>query len=802
MSDRNHIVAQLGPTNTGKTHRAIERMLELRSGVMGLPLRLLAREVYDRVRARAGDDAVALITGEERIVPRGARYWICTVESMPVHKDVDFVAVDEIQLATHPKRGHVFTDRLLNARGREETWFLGSDTMRDIVRAVAPTAEIVTRARMSQLRYEDPKSVAGLPGRTALVAFSMAHVYELADQVRARHGGAAVVLGALSPRARNAQVELFQSGDVSHLVATDAIGMGLNLDIQHVFFGTVSKFDGRSVRRLYPGELGQVAGRAGRFRKDGQFGLTREAMRRGALPVRVIEAIETQRFEPVRRVFFRNNHLDFESPAALRASLRRKAPYPFMRGSGELADERALDMLLRQQDIYASVVHSPDRLQLLWEVCCVPDYRQAAQGAHLRLLAQLFRQLVGKAERIDAGWVQGRMRNLAQFQGGLDVMMQRVAFNRTWAYIAHRRDWVTQSDRLREDVLALEEQLSSALHERLTQHFVEERTQVRVERPVPHDVALEGDIVITRTVPLGAMRNLSFVGTPEAAVWFGSGMVRRHGRRACLTEAASRAEAFVEADDADITISEDLQIVWEGHGLARLVAGKTPDRPELRLLPLDLLDEKLRARVRARALGWLRGRRDALLGGLEQADVTGALRGIVYLTTTGLGVVPRREAQDLVASLTPAERKRLGKLNIRVGVKWVFARDLLGARGQLFRAAALAVALGQRELPTLPEAAVAPRTSWSSDFSKAYGYPRYGTRCIRVDLVERVAGVLRKSVPKSGVGPLPRDPMNWLGCSPDEWEGIVRAMGYDVSERGVSRRRGRRRGAKKKKGHA
>ena len=366
--------------------------------------------------------------------------------------------------------------------------------------------------------------------------------------------------------------------------------------------------------------------------------------------------------------------------------------------------------------------------------------------------------------------------------------MQRVAFNRTWAYLAHRRDWVTDADNLRAQVLDLEERLSTALHDRLTEHFVEERTQVRVARPVPLDVALEGDLVVTRTVALGMIRDLSFVGTPTAAVWFGSGVVRRQGRGACIPEAAARAQRLAQAPAADIAIGDDLRLRWEEQAMARLVRGPSVDRPALRLLPLDLLDEKDRETVRARAAQWLSDERARWLAGFDPDDVRGPLRGLLYLVSSQLGVVPRKEAESLVRALTAADRKRLATLDVRLGAKAVYARGLLKPAAQPFRAAALAVWLGESERPALPDAAVAPRASWSPEFARRLGYPRYGTRCVRVDLVERIAAHLRKVVPARGVVPLPTEPMQWLGCSAQEWDGVVAALGYEVGPGGVSRR--------------
>ena len=441
LDGRSRIKALLGPTNTGKTHRAIERMLHYNSGMIGLPLRLLAREIYDRVVARVGEEKVALVTGEERIVPASARYFCCTVESMPVSRHVAFLAVDEIQLATHRDRGHVFTDRLLNARGVKETWFLGSDTMIPVVERLVPTAEIQTFPRLSELRYAGVSRLTSLRPRSAVVAFSAAHVYELAERLRATRGGTAVVLGALSPRARNAQVAMYQSGEVRYLVSTDAIGMGLNLDIHHLALGAIEKFDGRQHRPLTPAELGQIAGRAGRFRRDGTFGVTaRCATKTGGMDPHTIEAIEAQRFEPVRRVYYRSSALDFSSGEALLDSLAVPPRTRLLMLKLDGVDHDTLRRLLQDPDIQARTRREDD-LELLWEVCRVPDFRGTLAESHLALVRQLFLQLHERGA-LEEGWVERRLERLDRVDGGLEELMTRIAFTRTWAYVSNREDWL------------------------------------------------------------------------------------------------------------------------------------------------------------------------------------------------------------------------------------------------------------------------------------------------------------------------------------------------------------------------
>ena len=466
--------ALLGPTNTGKTHHAIERMLEHASGMIGLPLRLLAREVYDRISARVGESRVALVTGEEQRIPRRPSYWVATVEAMPVEREVDFLAVDEIQLAAHAQRGHVFTSRLLSARGRLETWFLGADTMRDALRELVPTARHVEHPRLSRLSYAGATPLARLPPRSAVVAFSMPHVYELAERLRKRRGGAAVVLGALSPRTRNAQVAMFQAGEVDCLVATDAIGMGLNLDVEHVAFAATRKFDGRDVRDVDDAELGQIAGRAGRWINDGTFG----ALTPLELPAGAVHAIETHSFPRVRRVQWRSDDLDFSSIAALRASLAEPPVRGLFRHAAGAEDAACLAHLAGREEVAARAGRA-DGVRLLWDVCTVPDFRKLMLEVHVDFLEQLFIELADRG-RLRDEWLERHVRDLERgVASDVEELVARIAAVRTWTYVANRSTWLETPEAWQERTRALEDRLSDALHERLVLRFVDARKPAR-----------------------------------------------------------------------------------------------------------------------------------------------------------------------------------------------------------------------------------------------------------------------------------------------------------------------------------
>ena len=475
---RGRITAVLGPTNTGKTYLAIERMLGHASGMMGFPLRLLARENYERVVRSKGRHQVALVTGEEKIVPRGARYFLCTVESMPVDRPVEFLAVDEVQLCADPERGHIFTDRLLHARGMAETMFLGADTVRRLLKALVPEAELVSRPRFSTLSYAGPRKLTRLPPRSAVVAFSASEVYATAEQMRRNRGGTAVVLGALSPRTRNAQVGMFEAGEVDYLVATDAIGMGLNLDLDHVAFARLRKFDGRTPRPLTATEVAQIAGRAGRHMSDGTFGTTGGL---GDIEPEIVEAVEAHRFDPVRALNWRSRELDFRDPRLLLKSLEQPPPAPELTRGREADDVRALAALVQDPEILG-LAGNPGAVRLLWEVCQIPDFRKILSDEHARLLGRIYRHLMRGEGRLPQDWVARQLSSIDRVDGDIEALMGRIAAVRTWTYIAHRADWLADPGHWQERARAIEDRLSDALHQGLTERFVDRRAAALVRR--------------------------------------------------------------------------------------------------------------------------------------------------------------------------------------------------------------------------------------------------------------------------------------------------------------------------------
>ncbi|TPV96944.1 MAG: helicase [Myxococcales bacterium FL481] len=736
---RDGVSALLGPTNTGKTHRAVERMLDYDTGMLGVPLRLLARELYERISARIGEARVGLLTGEEKRLPVTARYFVCTTESMPLDRDVDFVAVDEIQLASHRQRGHIFTSRLLYARGRCETWFLGSTSAEPIVRELVPTAKIVDHPRFSVLRDAGQCSLGRLAPRSAVVAFSAAEVYRLAERVRQRHGGVAVVLGALSPRTRNAQVDLYQSGEVRHIVATDAIGMGLNMEIDHVAFAGLRKFDGTGDRLLHPAELAQIAGRAGRYRNDGSFGTLAPQPR---LEPAVARAIEEHRFRPLSQVQWRNEDLDFRSVERLAVSLRRPPPRRCLVLPDNADDEQALRWLSARASVRARCNH-PDDVELLWELCQVPDYQKLLVDHHVELLEELFVQLTESTGRLADDWLAEQLRPLDDTSGGIDRLMARLGFVRTWTFITHRRNWVRDPPGWQARTRELEDRLSDALHEALIRRFVAttatrtdgaSKTPARA-RPEP---SLRGD---AWHQPLAALAELSpAVDTPREA------------------SDAEFFDAVEHADDAAFELDRTGAIVYSiadrpDRRLATLAPGRDWLTPQVLLCPSFELPGGQRARVTRRLTTWLRDQVRRLFSPLFDApteDIDDRCRGLLYELAQAAGALSRRQVDRRRQRLGKTHRAWLRRRGITFGdgnvyVRRAWQRDALALRWTLTRVffpplppqlrfAARSIA-DCRQIPDQPLAAL--------------GYARFGRVALRVDHGDRLLSALRRDPPQT-----------------------------------------------------
>jgi ATP-dependent RNA helicase SUPV3L1/SUV3 len=724
--DATHSVALLGPTNTGKTHRAVERMLEHESGMIGLPLRLLAREIYDRVTTRVGEDRVALVTGEEKRVPRRPDYWICTTEAMPLTREVDFLAVDEVQLATHDERGHVFTDRLLHARGRRESWFLGAATMRGALAQLVPAAHGEQHPRLSKLSFTGSSKLSRLRPRSALVAFSLKELYTLAGRLRSLHGGTAVVLGALSPRARNAQVALFQSGEVDYLVATDAIGLGLNLQLEHVAFASLRKFDGQKPRDLEDAELAQIAGRAGRWIRDGSFGtvLPLELDRERAARV------EQHRFEPIRRVRFRNSELDFSSPEALLVSLREPPKTKLLSPVRDAIDSRALQALMRSSDIATELRH-PARVELLWRVCQIPDFPKLLFELHVKLLHEVFRALLRGP--LDSDFMAAKQRELASVEGDADTLMARIARLRTWAFIANQASFVSEAAHWQAEFHGLEDRLSDALHDALIQRFVERSVRPRA-RPRPRErarsPASESNTRADAFHPFAALEALRTRLSPDPVP--------------ALEQEASELIGLLEAAHEAFTLDSRGRVLAAGSPIAQLTPGASLTLPEVKVLASSAASAGVRLRLQRRLLAYARDVVSRLLAPLRELGRSehSALRAVAYQLEQGLGTALASDLAAPLAALSPAAARELAASGVELGRVVVQLRSL-ARRAQLEqRAALLAAYRPDAVLPTALGLPSYPLAGLSSAAWLALGCVALGPRALRADLAERAAMAL------------------------------------------------------------
>ncbi|HVJ20958.1 MAG TPA: helicase-related protein [Polyangiaceae bacterium] len=721
LADATRSVALLGPTNTGKTHKAVERMLEHQSGMVGLPLRLLAREIYDRVSARLGQERVALITGEEKRVPRRPDYWICTTEAMPLTHEVEFLAVDEVQLATHDERGHVFTDRLLHARGVRETWFLGAGTMRPLMERLVPAARQEQHPRLSSLSFAGSSKLSKLKPRSAVVAFSVAELYEIAERLKSLRGGAAVVLGALSPRARNAQVAMFQAGEVDYLVATDAIGMGLNLDVDHVAFASLRKFDGRAARQLDDAELAQIAGRAGRYLRDGSFGTVAplELERASA------QRIEQHRFEPVRRVRWRNSVLDFASAAALVESLRAPPPAAYLCSVPDAEDERALLALLGD-DAIAERAATPDALRLLWDVCQIPDFRSILFEVHVSLLRQIFLAL--SQGPLGNDFIAAHFVELDRTDGDRHTLVARIARLRTWAFVANQWSWLCEQEHWQERLRELEDRLSDALHRALCDSFVARRGTARAvpaagaARKLPAPAGVELD----RSHPFAALSALrgKLAPAPSAS-----------------PDDDEALEGLIDAPHEAFSVDGRGNVSAGELRLGKLTRGSSLLLPEFKLLGLERAGAGLRARLQRRLLAFGRDVAARLLEPLRELSATdsGGLRAIAYQLEQQLGTAPLRDLEPLLASLDDAARQRLDASGVVIGRIAVYLPALLAPRALADRAVLLAIFDPGARLPEPLGRASYPARGMSEAAWRALGYVLLGPRAARVDLLERAA---------------------------------------------------------------
>ncbi len=797
--------AILGPTNTGKTHLAVERLLAHGTGMIGLPLRLLAREIYDRMVREKGEKAVALITGEERIRPEGARYFSCTVEAMPVSEPVDFLAVDEIQLSQDPDRGHIFTDRILHARGIHETMLLGADTMRPALQALDLDIDSEKRERFSKLSYAGPIKITKLPKRSAVVAFSAEEVYAIAELLKRQRGGCAVIMGALSPRTRNAQVALYQSGEVDYIVATDAIGMGLNLDVGHIAFASRRKFDGRQRRFLRADELAQIAGRAGRFRDDGSFGETGDCE---PFEPETIERIEEHHFEPADFLNWRNSDLDWKSLDGLLASLKRPSPDVILRRAPEALDETTLAALATDMDIRAAM-RSPAHVRRLWDLCTLPDFRKTGPEAHLKLVGLFAEKLIEPTARIKDEWMFEHVDRLDRVEGDIDMLQQRLADIRTWTYAANRSDWLENAHIWRLRAREIEDKLSDALHEKLMARFVDRRTSALLktlnsEEDAPAEIGADGAVLIGGHA-VGRLDGLSFHPDTHGRTLEGRAL-RNAALKSLRPVIEQRLSAIASAADAAFSLRHDSgEVLHAGAAIARLVPSSDWLAPTVELVGAQDASQDLREAARRQTAGWFERHRRALLdplfqlrGAIEGQGLTGAARGAAYqLSETGAaldrrrpprrpGASPTSRSEDAPMELAQADREGLAAAGVKAGRIALWLPNMM-------KPASAQLALTLRAIHSSQPPRTAPSSAsfrlsespWPDAMLWTAGYLRLGPRAVRADMAERVMWQLsqaRRTSDKSAFAIAPELAAT-IGCPATDWPEIIRALGLKPAER-------------------
>ncbi|MEP4194088.1 MAG: helicase-related protein [Aliishimia sp.] len=786
MNASRRVVAVLGPTNTGKTTYAIDRMLGHRTGVIGLPLRLLAREVYDKIVEIRGPSVVALVTGEERIVPPRTQYWVCTVEAMPDGMGCDFLAVDEIQLCADPERGHVFTDRLLRSRGLHETLFLGADTMRGPIRDLVPEASFIHRERLSTLLHTGSKRTGRMPARSAVVGFSVDNVYALAELLRRQKGGAAVVMGALSPRTRNAQVEMYQAGEVDYLVATDAIGMGLNLDVNHVAFSALSKFDGRRMRPLAPNELAQIAGRAGRGMRDGTFGTTGDAH---PLDDGVARAIMDHRFTPLKKLIWRNSALQFGSIDRLVATLEQPPDNELLVKARDADDLIALKTLGQGAEIAARCTDGPS-VKLLWDVCRIPDFRGISKSEHAYLLELIFNHLHERGGLPD-DWIARQVKHIDRQDGDIDTIAKRLAFIRTWTYVAQRKGWTRDDSHWRDVTRSVEDRLSDALHQRLMQRFVDRRTSVLLRRlgqkeAMVAEVSDTGEVTVEGEF-VGKLDGFRFTqdasaGNAEAKT------IKTAALQALAPHFHLRADRFYNAPDTDIDFTEQGGLIWGKSAVGKLVAGSEIMKPQVTVFVDDVAGPEVAEKVQRRLQHFIDRKIAALFEPMiamsKDEALEGLAKGFAFQLVEGMGILPRAQVADDVKALEQDARGLLRKHGVRFGQFTIFMPLVLKPAPTRLRLVLWSLAKGLDVFPespppglvTIPSDVQAPQGADTMS-----GYRIAGQRAIRIDMLERLADMLRGENTRGGFEAKP-DMLSITGMTLEQFADLMQGLGYKTEK--------------------
>jgi len=787
---KNKITAVLGPTNTGKTYLAIETMLSFDSGMIGFPLRLLAREVYDKIIKKISVDKVALITGEEKIIPPNAKYFLCTVESMPINKNLDFVGIDEIQMCADHERGHIFTDRLLNLRGEKLTMLMGSSTIKSIVNKLDEDTEFINRERLSQLSYVGHKKISRINRKTAIIAFSTEEVYAIAELVRRQKGGAAIVMGSLSPKTRNAQVQLYQSGDVDFLVATDAIGMGINMDLENVFFSNLKKFDGRKLRRLNMSEIGQIAGRAGRYLNDGNFGITGDCKE---ISAEEVELLENHKFEEIQMLFWRSSNLNFNNALSLIKSLEEKPNRNWLRKIHECGDEKLLKYFLKDMEGH-NIKNNQETLELLWECCQIPDFVKKTYGNHLEVVSKVFSFLNVQEGKITSDYMRLQLVKLDKLEGNVDSLSNRIANVRTWSYVSNKINWVENQSYWIEKTKLLEDRLSDRLHEELTKTFIDKRASV-LARGLKQDMEfkteiMEDDKVIIDEQFIGDLKGLRFeMDLKTGALDTDIKSLKKAARQTVGPELQKRIQSII--DTGLIEIKDDFKIYWKNFAIAKLTPGKDYLNPEIFLIVDDILENGDKQKLSEFIEKWIKEKINLVLKSLidlkNLKENNSSIKALAYQLYENNGVIKREVVTEYLKKLGQDERKILRDLGVKFGRYHVFLFRLLKPEAVSLRTL-LWKNFNKKYFdltpPTFGLNFLDDKNIKNKKFMLLCGFENFDPYYVRIDILERLFVQIINSDPEKGKEiKLVPEMLNLLGCSKENFKKLIEKMNYKTIEK-------------------
>ena len=781
------IISILGPTNTGKTHLAVDRMLQFETGVIGFPLRLLAREVYDKCVSKIGVDRVALITGEEKIIPPKANYYLCTVESMPLDLNFEFIAIDEIQMCADPERGHIFTDRLLNYRGDKLTMFLGADTMKNIISNLVPESEFIYRERLSKLIFTGHKKISRIQPRSAIVAFSVDEVYALAEFVRRQRGGAAIVMGSLSPKTRNSQVELYQSGDVDFLVATDAIGMGINMDIDHVSFSSLRKYDGKKIRSLRNTEIGQISGRAGRYINNGSFGITGNCE---TLSSEQIEKLENHKFDSVINIYWRNSDLNFSSVSKFTESINKTPPYTNLLRNRELIDENMFKFLTSENS-ELKFNNEPNHLSILWECCQIPDFTKSSYNEHIEIIKNVFHFLTTGKEKITNDWMKKQVNNLDNTTGNIDAIANRISHVRTWSYVANKRNWVENNDFWIAKTKDIEDKLSDRLHEELSKSFVDKRISI-LSRGLKQDVKLEAKIsekneIIVDGQLVGKINGLKILlNYTSSALQTDIRSIKKAARNGAAIELLRKIDEIIKTPE-HITLNKDKNIYWKDQIIGKIYPGKNYLNPDIKIIADESIEPQDQQKIFQFLTAWLKSEKENLLQDLikiEKSNTTNRfVRGLCYQLFENNGAIKRETVNEIVKQINKEDRSILRKFGIKIGRYHIYQPRMLKPIAVSFKSILWNCFhnLSDNEYPIFGLNFLKNFKNKNKEYLLICGFETFGSYIIRIDILERLFLKIITSS-KDNIFELTSDMLNLLGASKEDFKELMKQMNYKYIE--------------------